>query len=191
MERETLQEFKRRSRFPADRKKEYNIRNSWGVYDFYKYYRKNKPKDPKFVISDVQYYAIFRRVNELLVDSLVRTGELEFPYRMGRLEVLKRTFKSWIAPNGKRVTSRKVNWDKTLELWYNDEESYKNKTLLYFEDDDRLLIRYNKSRAVFRNKYYYEFKPSRDIDRRVKNESVVSLIINREMSKQINGLYDG
>ena len=42
-----------------------------------------------------------------------------------------------------------------------------------------------------KNKYYYEFKPSRDIDRRVKNESVVSLIINREMSKQINGLYDG
>ena len=39
MEAETLQEFKRRRRFPADRKKEYNIRNSWGVYDFYKYYR--------------------------------------------------------------------------------------------------------------------------------------------------------
>lgn len=191
MERETLQEFKRRSRFPADRKKEYNIRNSWGVYDFYKYYRKTKPKDPKFIISDVQYYAIFRRVNELLVDSLVRTGELEFPYKMGKLIVFKKTLKSWIAPNGVRYTSRKVNWDKTLELWYNDEEAYRNKTLLYFENDERLTIRYNKTRAEFKNKYYYEFKPSRDIDRRVKNESVVSLIINREMSKQINGLYDG
>lgn len=191
MERETLQEFKRRSRFPADRKKEYNIRNSWGVYDFYKYYRKTKPKDPKFIISDVQYYSIFRRVNELLVDSLVRTGELDFPYKMGKLIVLKRTFKSWIAPNGNRYTSRRVNWDKTLELWYNDEEAYRNKTLLYFENDERLTIRYNKTKAEFKNKYYYEFKPSRDIDRRVKNESVVSLIINREMSKQINGLYDG
>lgn len=191
MERETLQEFKRRSRFPADRKKEYNIRNSWGVYDFYKYYRKTKPKDPKFIISDVQYYAIFRRVNELLVDSLVRTGELEFPYKMGKLIVFKKTLKSWIAPNGVRYTSRKVNWDKTLELWYNDEEAYRNKTLLYFENDEGLTIRYNKTKAEFKNKYYYEFKPSRDIDRRVKNESVVSLIINREMSKQINGLYDG
>lgn len=191
MRGETLQEFKRRSRFPADRKKEYNIRNSWGVYDFYKYYRKTKPKDPKFIISDVQYYAIFRRVNELLVDSLVRTGELEFPYKMGKLIVFKKTLKSWIAPNGVRYTSRKVNWDKTLELWYNDEEAYRNKTLLYFENDERLTIRYNKTRAEFKNKYYYEFKPSRDIDRRVKNESVVSLIINREMSKQINGLYDG
>lgn len=191
MERETLQEFKRRSRFPADRKKEYNIRNSWGVYDFYKYYRKTKPKDPKFIISDVQYYSIFRRVNELLVDSLVRTGELDFPYKMGKLIVLKKTLKSWIAPNGNRYTSRRVNWDKTLELWYNDEEAYRNKTLLYYESDERLTIRYNKTRAEFKNKYYYEFKPSRDIDRRVKNESVVSLIINREMSKQINGLYDG
>lgn len=191
MERETLQEFKRRRRFPADRKKEYNIRNSWGVYDFYKYYRKTKPQDPKFIISDVQYYSIFRRVNELLVDSLVRTGELDFPYKMGKLIVFKRTFKSWIAPNGNRYTSRRVNWDKTLELWYNDEEAYRNKTLLYYESDERLTIRYNKTKAEFKNKYYYEFKPSRDIDRRVKNESVVSLIINREMSKQINGLYDG
>lgn len=191
MERETLQEFKRRRKFPADRKKEYNIRNSWGVYDFYKYYRKNKPQDPKFVISDVQYYAIFRRVNELLVDSLVRTGELEFPYKMGKLIVLKKMFKSWIAPNGNRYTSRKVNWDKTLELWYEDEKCYRNKTLVYFESNEGLTIRYNKTKAEFKNKYYYEFKPSRDIDRRVKNESVVSTIINREMSKQINGLYDG
>ena len=110
---------------------------------------------------------------------------------MGKLIVLKKTLRSWIAPNGKRYTSRKVNWDKTLELWYNDEEAYRNKTLLYFENDERLTIRYNKTKAEFKNKYYYEFKPSRDIDRRVKNESVVSLIINREMSKQINGLYDG
>lgn len=190
IEGETLQEFKRRRRFPAGRKKKYNIRNSWGVYDFYKYYRRTKPKDPKFVISDVQYYAIFRRVNELLVDNLVRTGELEFPYKMGKLIVFKKQLRSWIAPNGKRYTSRKVNWDKTLELWYNDKDAYKNKTLLYFETDERLAIRYNKTKAQFKNKYYYEFKPSRDIDRRVKNESVVSFIINREMSKQINGLYD-
>lgn len=191
METETLQEFKRRRRFPADRKKEYNIRNSWGVYDFYKYYRKNKPKEPKWVISDVQYYAIFRRVNELLIDSFIRTGELEFPYKMGRLVLMKKATKSWIDPSGKRRTSRAINWDKTLELWYENEQAYKNKTLLYFEEDEEIKIRYFKDKAVFKNKNYYEFLPNRDIYRRARSESVISTIINREMSKQIKGLYDG
>lgn len=191
MEGETLQEFKRRRRFPADRKKEYNIRNSWGVYDFYKYYRKTKPKDSKWVISDVQYYSIFRRVNELLVDHLIRTGELELPYRMGQLVILKKELKSWIDPSGKRRTSRVINWEATLELWYNDEEARKNKTLLYYEDDERLTVRYLKNKAIYKNKYYYEFRSNRDIYRRARNESVISTIINREMSKQINGLYDG
>ena len=191
MRGETLQEFKRRRKFPADRKKEYAIRNSWGVYDFYKYYRKNKPADPKYVISDVQYYAIFRRVNELLVDNLIRTGELEFPYRMGRIVVVRKPYNSWIAPDGKRRTSRRIDWDKTLNLWYEDDEAYKNKTLIYFEGEDRNIIMYEKRNAVYKNKFYYDFKPNRDITRRVMSESVVSLIINRELSNQIKGLYDG
>lgn len=191
MREETLQEFKRGRRFPADRKKEYAIRNSWGVYDFYKYYRKNKPLDTKFVISDVQYYAIFRRVNELLVDNLVRTGELEFPYRMGKLIVVKKPCGSWTTPDGKRKTSRVIDWDRTLNLWYEDDEAYRNKTLLYFEEDDRNVVKYEKRNAIFKNKFYYNFKPNRDITRRVRNESVVSLIMNRELSNQINGLYDG
>ena len=191
MREETLQEFKRRIRFPADRKKEYRIRNSWGVYDFYKYYRKTKPEGSKWILSDVQYYAIFRRINELLADHLVKTGMLDFPYRMGRLIVMRKECGSWIDPQGKRRTSRHIDWDRTLDLWYEDEEAYKNKTLLYSEAPQRIFIKYNKHKARYRNKYYYEFKPNRDIDRRVKNESVVSLIINRGMSNEINKLYDG
>ena len=110
---------------------------------------------------------------------------------MGRLVLMKKQLKSWIDPSGKRRTSRKINWDKTLELWYENEQAYKNKTLLYFEGDDEIKIRYFKDKAVFKNKNYYEFLPNRDIYRRARSESVISTIINREMSKQIKGLYDG
>lgn len=188
---ETLEEFKRRNRVPANRKTEYNIRNSWGVYDFYKYYRKHKPEGNRWVLTESQFFSIFRRVNELLVDHLIRTGELEFPYNMGKLVLFKKRHRSYIDPSGKQRTTRSINWDKTLELWYNDDEAYKNKTLVYFENADNTIIRYMKKSAIYRNKYYYEFKPNRDINRRVKSESVVSLIINRELSKQIKGLYDG
>ena len=191
MERETLQEFKRRSKIPANGKREYSITNSWGVYDFYKYYRKNRPKDSKWALTEGQYYTLFRRINELLVDNLVRTGVLEFPHNMGELIVIKSKRGSWVNEKGKRVTNRGVNWDKTLELWYNDKKAYENKTVIYHENEEISLIKYIKGKAKFKNKYYYGFKPNRDIERRIRNESVVSTIMNRAMLNQINGLYDG
>lgn len=188
--RETLQEFKRRRQFPADRKKEYAIRKSWGVYDFFKFYRKNKPSEEKWILTESQYFAIFRRVNELLVDTLIMTGRVEFPYRMGELILVKREGKTIITPEGKRKQVRRIDWDKTLTLWYDDAEAYKNKTLIYYETPD-IFVKYLKRKAVYKNKYFYDFKPSRDIARRANRESVVSLIINRELVNQIKGLYDG
>ena len=172
------------------KKDKHAITNSWGVYDFYKYYRKTKPEGNKWVLTESQYFAIFRRVNEILVDGLIKTGELVFPYRTGKLVVIKTFGASRINSKGQRVTSRNIDWNKTLELWYNDADAYKDKTLLYFETP-RLSVRYNKREAVFKNKYFYDFKPNRDITKRLHRESVVSLIINRELTNQIKGLYDG
>jgi hypothetical protein len=33
-------------------KRNHKIKNSYGVYDAYKYYRKNKPKDKKYILKD-------------------------------------------------------------------------------------------------------------------------------------------
>ena len=35
-----------------------------------------------------------------------------------------------IGNDGKLKTNLPIDWNKTLELWYEDEESYKNKTLI-------------------------------------------------------------
>lgn len=188
--RETLKEFKLRKKFPKNRKTEYAIRGSWGSYDFYKYYRKTKPEDPKYILTEGQFYDLFRMVNERLVDNLINTGELEFPYRMGSLIVKKQEVGSYIDHEGKRKTNRSVDWNKTLELWYDDEEEYKKKTLLYIECP-RIVIKYDKRNAIYKNKYYYEFHPNREIKKRVNTNSVVSYIMNRELSEQIKGLYDG
>ena len=44
---ETLGEFKRRIK-KVNQPREYKVRNSLGVYDGYKYYRKNKIKKDKY-----------------------------------------------------------------------------------------------------------------------------------------------
>ena len=104
--------------------------------------------------------------------------------------LVKREGRAMITPDGKKKQVRSIDWDRTMALWYDDAESYKNKTLVYYETPD-IFVRYVKKNAIYKNKCYYDFKPSRDIARRAHRESVVSLIINRELVNQIKGLYDG
>ena len=66
---ETLGEFKRRIK-KVNQPREYKVRNSLGVYDGYKYYRKNKPDSKKYVLTESQYFAIIRKINLLLVGDL-------------------------------------------------------------------------------------------------------------------------
>ena len=47
--------------------RKHKINNSYGVYDAYKYYRKNKPKDSKYILSESEYFNIIRSVNKQLV----------------------------------------------------------------------------------------------------------------------------
>ena len=85
---ESLIEFKKRVR-RASMPREHKIRNSLGVYNGYKYYRKNKPDDKKYVLSESQYFAIIRQINNLLVDDIVTGNEVKLPHRMGTIEVRK------------------------------------------------------------------------------------------------------
>ena len=50
---ETLGEFKRRIK-KVNQPREYKVRNSLGVYDGYKYYRKNKPDSKEYVLTESQ-----------------------------------------------------------------------------------------------------------------------------------------
>ena len=48
---ETLKEFKKRIK-KVNHPRQYKVRNSLGVYDAYKYYRKNKPDDKQFILTE-------------------------------------------------------------------------------------------------------------------------------------------
>ena len=69
--------------------RKHKINNSYGVYDAYKYYRKNKPKDSKYILSESEYFNIIRSVNKQLVCNILNGENIKFPYRMGYLELRK------------------------------------------------------------------------------------------------------
>lgn len=145
----------------------HKVKNSYGVYDGFKFYRKNRPKEHKYVLTESQYFSIIRKVNELLGEALINGADINLPHRLGRLEVRK--YEAKITIDGEKVrTNLPIDWDRTLKLWYEDEESYKNKTLIKVEEKEIFKVYYNKNIADYTNKTFYQFDINRELKRRLK-----------------------
>ena len=101
---------------------------------------------------------------------------------MGKLELRKRPtiveFKE-----GKLRTNLPIDWDSTLKLWYEDEQSYKDKRLVRQETKEVFKVFYNKYRADYPNKSFYQFHINREIKKglkhKIKNGEIDSLMLYR------------
>lgn len=144
----------------------HKITGSLGSYDAYKYIRKNKWFDIGQRLTEKQFYKIIRTINDFLAQALSRGVEIKLPHRLGVLEVRKRPTRISLI-DGKVVTTMPIDWDRTLKLWYEDPESYQNRTLVRIETEEVFKIYYNKNTANYNNKSFYEFKPNRDVKRRL------------------------
>lgn len=144
----------------------YTINNSYGVYDYWKYYRKNRPKQRSYYkMTCDQYYKLLRRVNEYLIELLMKNAQVVLPNKMGELVVLKKAAKVVFDEKGKMRTNRPINWDATIKLWFEDPEAEKNKTLVRWDNDEIITIRYRKATAVYNNSPFYNLQVTRAVKR--------------------------
>ena len=164
---EELINFKRKV-LKVDGPRTHKIRNSVGVYDCFKYYRKTRPKGKEYVLSESEYFSIVRHINDILAKQLARGMEIKLPSNMGVLEVRKYNKSIKIDENGKVKTNLPIDWDKTLELWYNDEEARNKKILLRIEVDEIFSLIYNRNSAKYTNKSFYDWSFNRDLKKRLK-----------------------
>lgn len=149
--------------------RKHKVSNSYGVYDGYKYYRKNKPKELKYIISESQYFFIIREINKLLIEDILNGENIKFPCRMGQLELRKRNSKISFK-DGKLITNLPIDWDKTLKLWFEDSEAYNKKILIRIEDKEVYKVYYNKSTAIYNNKSFYDFNVNRELKLKIKEK---------------------
>ena len=140
----------------------HRITNSLGVYDAYKWIRKNKWLDLPRPIKEHEFYSVIRKVNELLAEELLQGHEITLPCRMGKLEVRKKPVIIRFE-NKRLITNRPVNWKATINLWLEDKEAKENKTLIREESKELFKVHYNKSNVDYRNKTYYTFTPNREL----------------------------
>lgn len=143
------------------------VNNSVGVYTIYKLIRKNNWYDIGRPLKEHEFYSIIRGVNTLLAKEIGKGNTVRFPSKMGGLE-LRKEQRGVYLNNGKLHITYPVDWDKTLKLWYTDEEARKNKILIRMEESFVYRIKYCKHDADYNNKSFYEFDLNRSIKKALK-----------------------
>lgn len=158
----------RREVLKVNKPRVHKVKDSLGVYDSYKWLRKNKWLDVG-PISEHDYYAIIRTINKLLALNFLVTGSIKFPERMGEITLRKYPAKITLN-NGKVQTNLPIDWDATLNLWSEDKDSYDNRTLIRAEEREIFKVLYDKSKALYNNKSFYNFELNRDIKKALKKK---------------------
>lgn len=144
------------------------VRNSFGVYDAYKYIRKNKWYDIGRPVTEHEFYSIIRGVNNLLADEIAKGNKVAFPERMGKLE-LRKNERGVSIVDGKLKVTYPINFHDTLLLWFEDQEALKNKTLVRYENKEVYKVKYLKYDATYENKTFYEFVLNRNIKKKLRD----------------------
>lgn len=146
----------------------HKVKNSFGVQDAYRYIKRNKQFCLEYPITTHQFYRIIRTLNKYLAEQLSLGIDITLPCKLGVLELRKKPVKIKFE-NNKLVTNLPIDWDNTLKLWQEDKEAYNNKTLIRMEENQIFKIYYNKSKANYNNKQFYQFKVNREIKKKLKH----------------------
>ena len=151
----------------VNKPRKHKVTNSIGVYSAYKFIRKNKWLNIGRSLTEHEFYSIIRKINDYFADSLLHGEDIKLPHRMGRIELRK--YNARINFDGNKVkTNLPIDWDRTLKLWYEDEEAYKEKTLVKVEEKEIFKVYYNKQLADYNNQVFYEFNVNRELKKRLK-----------------------
>lgn len=178
-------EFRKKVLKADTKKNTFKVNNSAGIRQAYRYAITNKLIDKN--ISEKDYSTIIKRVNDYYQELLIEGKDALFPLKMGRLEIRKGESKVFYN-NDKLIIKYPVDWNRTLKLWYEDKEAYDNKTVVRMEGKDRFKIYYNKEYANYKNKFYYQFIPTRTFKQRLKNK-IINEGLDASLLKENNELY--
>lgn len=138
-----------------------------GTRDAWKWVRKHKWESlNKKPCSSSLYSSIVDAVNQSLVEQFLEGHVIDFPYNMGSLRLSSYPSKVYFK-DGKLKNNYRVDWLKTLELWYYDDEARKEHRFIKRLDKDIVSIIYDKSNSNFHNRLFYSFRANRSLVKKV------------------------
>lgn len=160
------------------------FKRSMRAKDAFINYRQVKLEQKWPPISQNGYHDIIKAVNLKLVQKFKTDHRLVLPEGLGVLEFGKYTPSVRINKRtGKLIIGRRINWNKTLELWYNDEDAKARKSKIYHENKECHKVKYNVDSRNYTNGIYMIFK----IDR----SAIKYLCENVGETYELNHKYNG
>lgn len=176
-------EFRNKVLKATNKKHNFKVTNSNGNKEAWRWIKKNKWLDIGQPITEREFGIIIKTINNYLQEQLLQNKDINLPKRMGKIELRKYANKKEIV-NNKLKTNLPINWKETLKLWYEDKDSYTSKTLIRYENTERFLIHYNKTNAVYTNKTFYKFIPTRTLriklNKLIKEGKIDALLLTKE-----------
>lgn len=155
--------------------RKHKVRCSLGVYDSYKWIRKNNWTNIGRKLSEHEFYSIVRQINNCLANNLLLGETISLPCGMGEIE-LRKVPTRITTVNNKVINTMPIDWDSTLKLWYTDKEAYNNKTLVKLREKEVFRVIYNKIKANYRNKSFYGFSLNRKLKDSIKKRIKLGLL---------------
>lgn len=161
----TYQEF-RDSIKKVSTKRNHRIKNSYGVDNYYSYYRTHSTNK----IDQKLYRQILHQINLEIIEQLFYNKIFSLPKSLGTISIVKEPLR-FCMYNNKLVSNRGVNWDRTLKLWYEDKDAYSNRVIVRKEYQNRFKFKYRQCQSL-KNCRYIRFIPNRYI--KLKLQRLVS-----------------
>ena len=138
----------------------------------YTHYSKKIRETPfaKQVFNKRVYTDVMKDFLAYLGDTLIETGKVVLPKKMGNIEIEGSPQKISYDEEG-HLKGLSIDWKATRELWNEDEEAGKNKQYIYHLNENTNGIKYKikwfKTKMFALNKAHYNFIMNRSIKRRV------------------------
>lgn len=174
----TFEEFALKTKRAGSHK--FKITGSYGVKSAFREMRKNKWKGCIRPVNEKEFYTIINNVNKCYAEALLNGEDITLPDKMGRISLAVQERKVKLV-DGKVKCTKPIDWKETLKLWYEDEESRNNKTLVRRDVDKVFMIRFNSHYGTTKNKQFFKFMPCRSLKLKLKDK-----IINNEITDAFN-----
>ncbi len=150
--------------------------------------RSIKKKDKSFRnLTDNMMCKIVDRIMELKVQQLFTTGYITLGHGFGSFDMYACHL------DYDSIKGYQVDWDKTLELWLDNEQAKEKKILVRNLTKDTVRFTWKDKAIKFNNLKYYSFVPMRklrvEISKRIKNRQNI-VLLHDERTIQINKRYN-
>lgn len=162
----TFEEYRLNTLKAKGKKRKSIIKNSHTMKEIWEWINANKWFGIKEKITKKQFGELIRCVHTIYADKLCSGSDVVFPLQMGSVILYKVKTRAEIK-EGKIRTGKPVDWSETLKLWYEDKTAKEKKILVRRDCPLLFKIKYCVSKAKYKNKMLYTFRPNRGIKKRL------------------------